>query len=214
MEFTPRAFSTVAPQTWNSLTLDLVALFTPLNDISRPTYSDSVIWKPPAPLYPTNGLQGAIISHVSLQKRITAVPVTPWGPPSPGSPVWMAEFYALWLPVLFYFHDVGITQFACCELLQHVLLRIHDERMYRMRHWQFVMIWSNIGGLHGADPTGFGISLPRIVHWLGWPMGWVGLGWVASGWVEIFQLFVVWVGSTVAKVLKFERIMLMHLKRG
>ena len=36
------------------------------------------------------------------------------------------------------------------------------------------------------------------------------------GWVEIFQFFggLSGVGSTIAKVLKFERIMLMHLKRG
>jgi len=40
------------------------------------------------------------------------------------------------------------------------------------------------------------------------------LGWFGSGWVEIFQLLVGWVGSTIAKVLKFERIILMHLKHG
>jgi len=38
------------------LTLDLVALCTPLNDISIPTYSDSLIRKPPVPLYPVIGL--------------------------------------------------------------------------------------------------------------------------------------------------------------
>ena len=30
-----------------------------------------------------------------------------------------------------------------------------------------------------------------------------GLGWVGSGWVEIFQFFVGWVVSTIAKVLKY-----------
>jgi len=34
------------------------------------------------------------------------------------------------------------------------------------------------------------------------------------GWVEIFQVLVGWVGSTIAKAIKkFERIMLMHLKQ-
>jgi len=42
-------------------------------------------------------------------------------------------------------------------------------------------------------------------------MGWVD-PWVELGWIEIFQFLVGLVGSTVAKVLKFERIMLMHLK--
>ena len=44
-------------------------------------------------------------------------------------------------------------------------------------------------------------------------MGWVD-PWVGSGWVDIFQFLVGWVGSTMAKVLKFERIMLLHLKHG
>jgi len=41
-----------------------------------------------------------------------------------------------------------------------------------------------------------------------------GLGWVGLG--RDFSVFGVlsWVGSTVAKVLKFERIMLTHLKHG
>ena len=43
---------------------------------------------------------------------------------------------------------------------------------------------------------------------------WVELGWFGSGWVKIFQFFVGWVGSTTAKVLKIERIILMHLKHG
>jgi len=50
----------------------------------------------------------------------------------------------------------------------------------------------------------------RVVHGLGWPMGWVGLGWFGLGWVEIFLFLVGWVGSTTAKVLKFERITLMY----
>jgi len=41
------------------------------------------------------------------------------------------------------------------------------------------------------------VSMSRVVHGLGWPMGLVGLGWV-----EIFQFLVGWVGSTIAKVLK------------
>jgi len=41
---------------------------------------------------------------------------------------------------------------------------------------------------------------------------WVGLT-HGLGWVKIFHLLVGWVGSTTAKVLKFERIVLMHLKR-
>jgi len=40
---------------------------------------------------------------------------------------------------------------------------------------------------------------------------WVGLT-HGLGWIEIFQFW--WVGSTKAKVLKFERIILMHLKHG
>jgi len=39
-----------------------------------------------------------------------------------------------------------------------------------------------------------------------------GLGWVEFG--RDFQFLVGWVGSTMAKVLKFERIMLTHLKHG
>ena len=41
---------------------------------------------------------------------------------------------------------------------------------------------------------------------MGWVDPWVGLG-------QDFSLIVGWVGSTTAKVLKFERIVLMHLKR-
>jgi len=39
----------------------------------------------------------------------------------------------------------------------------------------------------------------RVVHWLGWPMGWFG-----SGWVEIFQFFgeLGWVSFLQQKVLK------------
>ena len=44
-------------------------------------------------------------------------------------------------------------------------------------------------------------------------MGWVD-PWVGLGWFEIFQFLVGWVGSTTENVLKFERIMLMHLKHG
>jgi len=144
---------------------------------------------------------------------LTTVPFAPWGLTSPGFSVWVAVFYALWLPVLFYFHDVVITQFACCELIQHDFLRVHDEKMYRIRHWQFVIISSNIGGLHGAGPGPHGIwhEPPQNCPWVGLTNG---FGWAALGWVEIFQLFVVWVGSSIAKVLKFERIMLMHLIRG
>ena len=49
----------------------------------------------------------------------------------------------------------------------------------------------------------------RVVHGLGWPMGWVGLG-------RDFSVFgaLGWVGSTAAKVLEVERIILMHLKHG
>jgi len=49
----------------------------------------------------------------------------------------------------------------------------------------------------------------RVVH---------GLGWVRSGWVEIFQFFVGWIGlgwvhyNKSSKI--FERIVLIHLKRG
>jgi len=42
-------------------------------------------------------------------------------------------------------------------------------------------------------------------------MGWIDL-WVGLG--QDFSLIVGWVGSTTAKVLKFERIVLMHLKHG
>jgi len=38
---------------------------------------------------------------------------------------------------------------------------------------------------------------------MGWVDPWVGLDWV--GWVEIFQFLVGWVGSTIAKVLKFRK---------
>jgi len=46
-----------------------------------------------------------------------------------------------------------------------------------------------------------------------------GLGWAGLGWVGLSRDFSVfgglgWVGSTAAKVLKFERISLMHLKHG
>jgi len=46
-------------------------------------------------------------------------------------------------------------------------------------------------------------------------MGWVD-PWVGSGWVEIFQFLVGlgWFWSTIAKVLKFERIMFLYLKHG
>ena len=44
-------------------------------------------------------------------------------------------------------------------------------------------------------------------------MGWVDPR-VWLGWVEIFQFLVGWVGSTTATVLKFERLILMHLKHG
>ena len=49
---------------------------------------------------------------------------------------------------------------------------------------------------------------------MGWDDQWVGLGWVGLG--RDFSVFggLCWVGSTVAKVLKFERITLMHLKHG
>jgi len=42
-------------------------------------------------------------------------------------------------------------------------------------------------------------------------MGWVD-PWVGLGRVEIFQFLVGWIGSTAAKVLKLERIMLLNLK--
>ena len=54
----------------------------------------------------------------------------------------------------------------------------------------------------------------RVVHGLGWTMGCVGLGWAGSRWVDRFQFLVGWVGSTIAKVLQFETIMLMHFKHG
>ena len=41
-------------------------------------------------------------------------------------------------------------------------------------------------------------------------MGWLDPR-IGSGWVEIFQFLVDWVGSTIAEVLKLERIV---LKRG
>ena len=44
-------------------------------------------------------------------------------------------------------------------------------------------------------------------------MGWVD-PWVGLGWVEIFQFLVGWVGSIIAKILKFEKIMLMYLKHN
>jgi len=49
---------------------------------------------------------------------------------------------------------------------------------------------------------------------MGWVDPWVGLGWVGLG--RDFSVFgrLGWVGPTTEKVLKFERIMLMHLKHG
>ena len=47
---------------------------------------------------------------------------------------------------------------------------------------------------------------------MGWADPWVGSGWVGLG--RDFQFLVGRVGSTTAKVLKFERIVLMHLKHG
>jgi len=49
---------------------------------------------------------------------------------------------------------------------------------------------------------------------MGWVDPWVGLGWVGLG--RDFSVFggLGWVGSTTAKVQKFERIILMHLKHG
>ena len=44
---------------------------------------------------------------------------------------------------------------------------------------------------------------------MGWVDPWVGLGRVGSRFCSFL-----WVGSTIAKVLKFERIILMHLKHG
>jgi len=44
-------------------------------------------------------------------------------------------------------------------------------------------------------------------------MGWID-PWVGLGWVEFFQYLVGWVGSSIAKVVKCGRIMLVHLKRG
>ena len=51
--------------------------------------------------------------------------------------------------------------------------------------------WSSLGHLRVTQ----GHRQCRVVHGLGWPMGWVG-------WVEIFQFLVGWVGSTTEKVLK------------
>jgi len=42
--------------------------------------------------------------------------------------------------------------------------------------------------------------LPQSCPWVGLTHG---LGEIGSGWVEIFQFLVGWVGSTIAKVLKF-----------
>jgi len=47
---------------------------------------------------------------------------------------------------------------------------------------------------------------------MGWVDPWIGLGWVGLG--RDVQFLVGWVGSTTAIVLKFERIMLMHLKHS
>jgi len=52
---------------------------------------------------------------------------------------------------------------------------------------------------------------------MGWVDSWVGL--VGFGWVGLDRDFSVfgglgWVGSTTAEVLKFERIIFMHLKHG
>jgi len=137
---------------------------------------------------------------------LTTVPI------EPGSPVWMVQFYALRLPALFYFHHVGITQFACCELTQHVLLRVYDEKM---RKWENVKKTS--ASLTVCDdlikhqriicqmPHLVPPPLHCIVHRLGDP-------WVEFGWVGLGRYFLVfwWVESSIAKVLKIERIILMH----
>ena len=44
--------------------------------------------------------------------------------------------------------------------------------------------------------------MTRVVYGLGQTAGWVGLNWVAlgeSGWVEVFQLSVGWIWSSVPK---------------
>ena len=79
----------------------------------------------------------------------------------------------------------------------------------------------------GQSANGFGwIGSDKMDQWttlhqtlrgrselsMGWVDPWVGLGWVGSRFFSFGKLR--WVGSTIAKVLKFERTMLMHLKQG
>jgi len=56
---------------------------------------------------------------------------------------------------------------------------------------------------------GDGAGIPELS--IGWVDPWVGLGWVGLGWIESGRVgsnffsfwWVGWVGSTIAKVLKF-----------
>jgi len=68
--------------------------------------------------------------------------------------------------------------------------------------------------VRAGDSRGSVLSWRRCDHSCSWVGLTHGLGRAGLGWVEIFQFLVGRVGSTTAKVLKFERISLMHLKHG